>query len=247
VTEINEQYTLTDHEFRDDDAYATGKYRLAARWLRKIGTSGVLYNIGCGAGHFNRLAVEIGYTVHAFEPDAAAYALAVANRPPQCDVQQLGLEAIPGQGVADVIVMHDVLEHIEDDHAAVDRLFELTKPSGALLLSVPALPSLWGYHDEQLGHFRRYTRRTLRDVLAPLFRVERLRWYGMTMLPVTLWYSRWRRRSYPMAGVTERGMAARAFDIVCRIEERTPVPVGTSLLCLARPHPRSSSESSAGS
>jgi SAM-dependent methyltransferase len=238
VGEINEQYTLADHEFRDDDAYAMGKYRLAARWLHELGTTGVLYNVGCGAGQFNYLAVELGYKVHAFEPDAAAYALAVANKPPRCEVEQLGLEVIPGRAVADVVVMHDVLEHIEDDNDAGERLAQLIKPSGALLLSVPALPSLFGYHDEQLGHFRRYTRRSLQMALAPSFRVERLRWYGMTMVPVTLWYSRWRRRSYPMAGVSERRMTARAFDAICKIEERTPVPIGTSLLCLARPQAR---------
>jgi len=233
---MTDAYTAADHEFRDDDAYALGKYQLTRRWLEQLNGRGTLLNIGCGAGHFNILAVELGFDVHGFEPDPRAFALAITHLPSQrCEVQQLGIEEIQGEHVADVIVMHDVLEHIKDEDSTVDRIATLLKPRGVLVLSVPAMPSLFGYHDEQLGHHRRYTRRTLRAALEPKFRIDRLRYYGATMIPVTLWFSRIRRESYPTANVARGGITGRALAAVCRMEERLPGPLGTSLVCMAHP------------
>ncbi|MCS6797373.1 MAG: class I SAM-dependent methyltransferase [Myxococcota bacterium] len=59
---------------------------------------------------------------------------------------------------ADVVLLLDVLEHVDDD---VEFLREIRlrslRPGGAVLVSVPAWPSLWSGHDEALGHRRRYT------------------------------------------------------------------------------------------
>jgi 2-polyprenyl-3-methyl-5-hydroxy-6-metoxy-1,4-benzoquinol methylase len=54
-------------------------------------------------------------------------------------------------------VLHDVLEHIDSENAAIERIFELLTDDGILVISVPALDGLFGFHDEQLGHFRRYS------------------------------------------------------------------------------------------
>ena len=235
---MSDDYTTTDHEFRDDDSYALGKYELTSRWLRNLDARGTLVNIGCGAGQFNAMAVELGFTVLGFEPDPKAFALAVAHLPSErCEVQQLGIEEIPGEHIADVIVMHDVLEHIEDETSTVKRLATLLKPRGVLVLSVPALPSLFGFHDEQLGHYRRYTRRTLNAALESTFIIDRMRYYGTTMIPITLWYSRIRRQPYPTASVGGSSIAGRGLAALCRAEERIPGPLGTSLVCLARPRP----------
>ncbi len=230
----DDHYTASDHEFRDDDVYALGKYQLTRRWLEQLGTRGHLLNIGCGAGQFNAMAVDLGFTVQGFEPDPAAFALAVANRPAErCDVLQAGVEDIAGTQIADAIVMHDVLEHIAEEASTVTRLATLLKPNGVLVMSVPAMPSLFGFHDEQLGHFRRYTRRTLRAALQPTFNIDNLRYYGTTMIPVTLWYSRIRRAPYPIANVAGGGIAARGMAALCRAEERFAGPIGTSLVCMA--------------
>ena len=124
----------------------------------------------------------------------------------------------------------------EDDAAAVHRLRELVAPNGVVILSVPALPSLFGRHDELLGHHRRYVRGTLRAVVEPCFTIDRLRYYGMTLIPVTLWFSRIRRNEYP-AQTASAGVVGRAFTAVCHAEARVPTPIGTSLICLARPRP----------
>jgi 2-polyprenyl-3-methyl-5-hydroxy-6-metoxy-1,4-benzoquinol methylase len=231
---VTADYTTVDHQLRESDAYAQAKYGITLRWLRDHRHGARLYNIGCGGGLFNRMAVEAGFRVEGFEPDAVAYELARRECPARmCAVHPFGLDEIGGDALADVIVMHDVLEHIGDDKGAVARLRELIVDDGRLILSVPALPALFGFHDEQLGHHRRYTRRSLRSILSPAFDVRQIRYFGLGFVPVTAYYSRVRRRPYPMPA--ESGAVSRAFRALCALEGRVPVPLGTSLVCLARP------------
>jgi 2-polyprenyl-3-methyl-5-hydroxy-6-metoxy-1,4-benzoquinol methylase len=232
---VSTEYTAIDHEWRESDAYASGKYCITLRWLRDRRQRSLLYNVGCGGGLFNRMAVDAGFRVEAFEPDPTAFELARRDSPQRhCTLHPISVDEIEGASVADVIVMHDVLEHIEHDTEAVERLRELLVPDGVLVLSVPALPSLFGFHDEQLGHYRRYTRRLLRRTLKGQFDILHLRYYGLAFLPVTAYYSRLRRRPYP-ASASESGLMSAAFRAVCSVEARVPTPIGTSLIALARP------------
>jgi SAM-dependent methyltransferase len=236
---IDDRYTASDHEFRDDDTYAETKYRLTLRWLGPGDGKARLFNIGCGHGRFNTMAYEAGYRVNACEPDPAASAVAAAGAPDGCIVYNCGVLELPNDLVADVVVMHDVLEHIDAEAAAVARVADLLPPGGRLVMSVPALPVLFGYHDEQLGHFRRYGRSSLKTALGRHFHIERLRYFGMTLIPVTAWYSKIRRVAYPTASASGRGSLATAFRALCRAEERISAPVGTTLICLATKPPDS--------
>lgn len=66
----------------------------------------------------------------------------------------------------DVVLLLDVLEHIEDDAAFLRRLVTTNLvPGGFFLLSVPAIPALYGRHDIALRHFRRYRPSGARRVL----------------------------------------------------------------------------------
>lgn len=71
-------------------------------------------------------------------------------------------------GAAGHVALMDVLEHQEDDRAFMAELSEKMVPGARLLLTVPAMPSLWSDWDTMLGHYRRYTKRALRDAVGPL-------------------------------------------------------------------------------
>lgn len=68
-------------------------------------------------------------------------------------------------GTFDLVLALDVVEHVEDDGAFVDRLAGWLRPNGHLIVTVPAHQSLFGPHDVALGHFRRYSRSGLVDLL----------------------------------------------------------------------------------
>jgi 2-polyprenyl-3-methyl-5-hydroxy-6-metoxy-1,4-benzoquinol methylase len=61
----------------------------------------------------------------------------------------------------DAVLALDVIDHLDDDRAAVARLTALVRSGGALILSVPARPELWSAFDEAQGHRRRYTPESL--------------------------------------------------------------------------------------
>jgi SAM-dependent methyltransferase len=76
---------------------------------------------------------------------------------------------IPQQSF-DIVIMLDVLEHIEDDSAFLQQeVVPRLKPDSHLVISVPAHPSLFTSHDTFLGHYRRYTRSQLLDVSGKFF------------------------------------------------------------------------------
>ncbi|HEY8217631.1 MAG TPA: class I SAM-dependent methyltransferase [Acidimicrobiia bacterium] len=233
---MNEDYAARDHGLRDIDLYARTKYRMTIDWLRELPVGSTLANVGCGSGVFNEMAVDAGFVVAGYEPDPAAYQLALQHLPSHdCTVEPVGLHDIPTDDTSSAVVMHDVLEHLDDEDAAVGQLRRIVAPDGRVVISVPAMPSLFGLHDEMLGHFRRYTRQTLRRALEPSFEIVRLRAFGFAFIPLTLYYSRWRRRPYPLEHTADGGFGARLVQAVCGFERRVALPIGTSLMCEARP------------
>lgn len=232
---MNASYKQDDHLFRAADAYAQGKYDITTRWLRpRVRAGQLLLNVGCGGGEYNATARELGLRVIACEPDPAAFALAERAAGPDVDVRCCGLLELVGTvPPADVLVMHDVLEHIADDRTAVAAVGELLQPGGLAIISVPAYQWLFGRHDVELGHYRRYTRGRLTALFAKPFEVEASRYYGAAMIPVALWFSRIAKRPYPVAAAS-RGVGHAAVNAVCQIEARVPLPVGTSVLVRIR-------------
>lgn len=90
---------------------------------------------------------------------------------------------LPDRSV-DVLVMLNVLEHIEDDRAALKRAFNLLKPGGALILEVPAGPGLYDAYDAELHHFRRYSSSELQGKLRDAgFKVGRKSHLGFVLFP----------------------------------------------------------------
>lgn len=68
-------------------------------------------------------------------------------------------------GLFDTAVFVHVLEHIEKDREALNKVHEVLLPGGKVLIEVPALPSLFSVHDEMLGHYRRYNKKILKDIV----------------------------------------------------------------------------------
>jgi SAM-dependent methyltransferase len=81
----------------------------------------------------------------------------------------------------------DVIEHLEDDLAALTELRRTVAPGGALLITVPAYQWLWSGHDEINHHHRRYTRRSLQRVGEQAgWKQVRTTYFNSVLLPVAI-------------------------------------------------------------
>lgn len=150
----------------------------------------------------------------------------------------------------------DVIEHLDDDRAAVANLAGLVAPGGVLIASVPALPDMFSEFDAIQGHRRRYEPESLRGSFAGSgLEVERVSWWGEWLVP-RLRRSRGRSRARPgdsPSRVYGRYLAlppwpaSLAIRAMFAAEEKRALDgrlaIGTSLFAIAR---RPVDQSSAG-
>lgn len=170
--------------------------------------SGTLLEAGPGAATLLIEFADRGFACEALELSAEARALAralVFASGVQVDIHDV---AQPGwSSNFDYMFSFDVLEHIDDDEAALRQWAAWLKPGGQLLLSVPARMGLWTAGDEWAGHFRRYERAHLEALLDRCgFRIETFECYGfpLTNLTERVSASAYRKLIHHQAGSAER-------------------------------------------
>jgi SAM-dependent methyltransferase len=139
---------------------------------------------GCGWGLNLEALARHGYQVAGL--DVSRRALERLDRPPRRLIEaDLTQPLPPGVETFDAVLALDVIEHLDDDQAAVSRLAALARPGGAVVVSVPALPELFSEFDAVQGHRRRYLPETLRQAFAASgLVVERILWWGSWMVPL---------------------------------------------------------------
>ena len=65
----------------------------------------------------------------------------------------------------DVVLLLDVLEHVRDDKMAMSNCLRQLRKGGLIIITVPAFESLWSDFDKKAGHFRRYSKRQITNLL----------------------------------------------------------------------------------
>lgn len=160
--------------------------RLASRLLASLGVHppAEILEAGCGWGLNLAALEESGYRAAGL--DVSRRSLERLERPGRRLIEaDLTQPLPPARESFDAVLALDVIEHLDDDRAAVRRLAELVRPGGAVVISVPALPELYSEFDAVQGHRRRYLPETLRDAFASSgLGIERLLWWGSFLVPV---------------------------------------------------------------
>lgn len=134
----------------------------------------------------------------------------------------------------DTVLCVNVLEHVEDDCAALANIFAVLQPEGRLVLYVPAHPFLYGSVDDSLGHFRRYRRREVRGKLRGAgFAIDHLS--EMNSVGIAGWFLnnrvlRRREEAPAQIGFYDRWIVPWAE----RLERIVPSPVGLSIIAIGR-------------
>jgi SAM-dependent methyltransferase len=227
-------YQYQDLLDRQEDLYARAKYEMILTRLQYRSRLDIL-NAGCGSGDLSLMLARAGHRVVGIDPVPEYIAIAQRSATRAgisgCTFRTSSIEAFKADRDFDCVTATDVLEHIEDDRGALAKLMGLLRPRGDIVITVPAGSWLFGYHDEQLGHIRRYSRASLRRVADGLCRVDSIRYFGFTLVPICYLYSRVLRRPYPVRESSAGGgLTTRVLKSLLRAEKRVSTPFGTSLL-----------------
>ena len=200
-----------------------------------------ILEIGCGTGHNLPMLAAFG-SVEAIEIDPAARAIASERlgRP----VGAAPLPVLPGveRGAYDLIAVLDVVEHIEDDVAALKAMAGCLKPGGKILITVPAHQWMWSAHDVVNHHHRRYSKATLvRAIRAAGLEPAKLGYFNSLLFPVAAAariVGRITGREDSDDSPPPRALN-RLFETIFRLERhligRVPFSPGVSIVTLASP------------
>jgi SAM-dependent methyltransferase len=181
---VDAQIYLEMQQVEDEHWWFVGRRAIVADAIRRLGLAAPrILDAGCGTGGNLEMLAGFG-EVTGLELAPAAIAAARARGP--WHVERGGL---PGDYPAwrrrfDLVVMTDVLEHIDDDAGALASVAALLRPDGHVLLTVPAFEFLWGAHDAAHHHRRRYTaRRLAATITAAGLAPSRLSYFNFALFP----------------------------------------------------------------
>lgn len=170
ITEFNLQARIEDIHW-----WFRARREIILDLLKKympMGLNKMLAEIGCGTGgnlkflrnHYQVIGVDIS-------PDAVRY----ARERTGCNVLLGDFRNVliyKWENI-DIVLLADVLEHVEEDARFLKDIVEAMKTGAILLITVPAHSFLWSQHDKVLGHKRRYSGKALRSLWENL-KVEEL-------------------------------------------------------------------------
>lgn len=191
--------------------------------------------VGSGHGDYAADWAAAGVPITASEADASRLALLTERfaGDPRVRVRELAVP-IAETGSHSAVVAYNVLEHIEDDVAALRSFAGLVRPGGHVILVVPAFEFALGRFDRLVGHFRRYRCAGLRRVLVEaglepvrVHYVNAVGLFGWTLVVRIL------------GGTPKSGPLLRVYDrfvvpVLRRVEARLHPPFGQSVFAVAR-------------
>jgi SAM-dependent methyltransferase len=199
--------------------------------------------IGCGTGFVLAGIKRARPGLELTGTDPFLEGLAVArSRLGDIEFEQVDATQIPYDGEFDVVGAFDVIEHLEDDEAALADLHRALRPGGGAIITVPQHQWLWGPWDVTARHVRRYGRRELiAKARAAGFTVDRVTSFVSLLFPLMV-AARLRRRHAGDADRSElrppgllNAMLMRIMQIEAALIRRgIRLPAGGSLLLVAR-------------
>ena len=157
---------MSEHEWGTAPEFVGPRHELRERLLLDLFLSASpgpeILDAGAGQGTMSARLERLGYDVTS--TDISESAVEVLRSRLAGPVAKASVTDLPfGDESFDGVVLGEVLEHVEDDRAALAEVARVLRRDGVLAASVPANPALHGPSDEWAGHVRRYTRPALID------------------------------------------------------------------------------------
>jgi SAM-dependent methyltransferase len=189
--------------------------------------------VGAGLGDYSDRWARAGRVVTTSEADPGRLDHLRRRFAGRTDVVVRELQApITETAAHSAVVALNVLEHIEDDVSALRSFAGLVEPGGRIVMLVPAFPFAMSAFDRELGHYRRYTRRSLREAFVSAgLEPERLHYVNAVGLLGWFLLMRLLRRRTDQAPVALFDRAV--VPVLRRLESRIRPPFGQSVLGVA--------------
>lgn len=205
----------------------------------KLPAKAEILEIGCGTGHNLAMLSGFGH-VDGLELDDEARAISEKRLGRKVMRSPLPELAEVKDKHYDLIGAFDVIEHIEDDKAALASIATKLKPGGRLIMTVPAHQWMWTAHDVVNHHKRRYSKRGLKALVegSPL-KLDKLGYFNSLLFPLAVAEraaSKLRGKENADVKLPPRPLNA-ALELVFSAERhfvgRLPLPMGLSLFAVA--------------
>lgn len=198
-----------------------------------------ILDVGCGAGLFFDALAPLG-EVEGIEPDGSL--VAAAGRWQSRITHGVLDDSFAPAHRFDMVLMLDVLEHMHDPITPLRRALALTAATGVLVVTVPALRWLWTRHDDLNEHVTRYSRSELTDLLTTTgWHVDKMQFLFASLVPGKLAVGALEAitRPAPAPPRVPSPFVNRIAQRWLEVESswRRVLPIGTTLLAVARPGP----------
>ncbi len=230
----------TTSEYTVRDQQRMTKARRYFAWQSEISKAALgrrVLEVGCGLGNFTQHLLD-RELILGLDIDEQCIALHRERFANIANVRQMVLDALDPAFLdlreqrVDSIACLNVLEHIADDRLMLQRFAAILPAGGRVVLMIPAFRSLYGPIDTNLGHYRRYTKRSLSETAAS----AGLRPLSMRFMNVAGFFGWWANARL-FRREEQSDSQIEVFDrwivpIQSTIERWIPPPVGQSIFAV---------------
>jgi 2-polyprenyl-3-methyl-5-hydroxy-6-metoxy-1,4-benzoquinol methylase len=241
VAHIDRRFNQTQEQYAADDLETMQEAKRYSAHLFELFRQDIgkrVLEVGAGIGTMSRRLVEVAEIVVGIEPNVNCLSRledAMRGHPrfslhachlEECDQAELASQRL------DTVFCVNVLEHIEDDIAALRTFRQVIVPGGKVLIFVPAIQAAYGPLDAELGHYRRYSK-------AGLARVFESAGLTLTTLRYTnpIGLAGWMFNAHVTKSRTHSLAQVKLFDRLIApwalpLERVVPPPIGLSLVAV---------------
>lgn len=231
--------------FHLEDTYwwFVARRKLVAELIRRahLSAEARILDVGCGTGATLEMLRGFGRVQGV---DSSETAAEICREKRALEIAVAEVESLPFDPASfDAVTCLDVLEHTDDDVAALREIHRVCSDGATLILTVPAYGFLWSEHDEALKHRRRYTAHELRNRLsAASFDIKHCSYFITALffpiLAVRIFQGLFKRNLYPATAIRPLpGWLNQLFvwllDVERALMRVVNLPFGVSIIAVA--------------